>query len=101
MRLGWVVVVMRPKVSEIRKIASVLDQQWDDVEELAKTVLTEAFDMASVREQWVVIMQDKRLGTFVFGPFDTENKARKAIGTSIVSAGPEPASGVVRKVGRV
>lgn len=92
---------MRPKVSEIRKITSLLDQQWDDVEELAKAVLAEAFGMAADREQWVVVMEDKRLGTFVFGPFDTENKARKAIGTSIVSAGPAPASGVIRRVGRV
>lgn len=91
---------MRPKVSEIRKITALLDRQWDDVEELAKTVLSEAFDMAGEREQWVVVMHDDRLGMFVFGPYDTENKARKAIGTDVVSPGPSPARGVVKRIGR-
>ena len=91
---------MRPKVSEIRKITALLDRQWSDVDELAKTVLSEAFDMAGERDQWVVIMQDDRLGAFVFGPYETENKARKAIGTEIVSAGPSPATGLVRRIRR-
>lgn len=91
---------MRPKVSEIRKITALLDRQWDDVEELAKTVLSEAFDMAGEREQWVVVMHDDRLGMFVFGPYETENKARKAIGTDVVSPGPNPARGVVKRIGR-
>lgn len=90
---------MRPKVSEVRKIVELLDREHEDVDDLARTVLQAAFDMAASREQWVVIMQDARLGSFVFGPYDTENKARKAIGTEIVSPGPEPARGLVRRIG--
>lgn len=91
---------MRPRISEIRKITALLDRQWDDVEELAKTVLSEAFGMVGEREQWVVIMHDDRLGMFVFGPYDTENKARKAIGTEVVSPGPGVAQGFVKRIGR-
>ena len=91
---------MRPKVSEIRKITDLLDREWENVDDLARTVLESAFTMTSERDQWVVIMQDGRLGTFVFGPYETENKARKAIGTEIVSAGPSPATGLVRRIRR-
>ena len=90
---------MRPKVSEVRKIVELLDREHEDIDDLARTVLQAAFDMAAGREQWVVVMQDARLGSFVFGPYDTENKARKAIGTEIVSPGPEPAKGLVRRIG--
>lgn len=91
---------MRPKVSEIRKITDLLDREWENVEDLARTVLEAAFVMTSERDQWVVIMQDARLGAFVFGPYETENKARKAIGTDIVSAGPGAAAGFVRRIRR-
>lgn len=89
---------MQPRVSEMRKVAALLDQEWDDVDDLARAVIQEVMDMVEERDQYAVIMVDGGLGTFAFGPFDTESKARKAIGTSIVSAGPEPAKGYVCKL---
>lgn len=91
---------MRPRVSETRKVASLLDEQWDDVDSLAAVVTQAVMDMVDEREQWCVVMHDERLGVFTFGPYDTEGKARKAIGTSIVSPGPTPAKGWVRKLSK-
>ena len=89
---------MRPRAAEIRAIVAMLDREWDNVDELASTILNEAFGMAAKRDKWCVIMHDPRLGVFTFGPFDTENQARKAIGKSIVSPGPEPAKATVRRI---
>jgi hypothetical protein len=89
---------MRPRVAEIRKITALLDQQWEDVEQLSKAVIETVFTMVQEREQYVVLMFDDRLGVFVFGTYDTEGGASKAIGKTIVSPGPTPARAVVRKV---
>jgi hypothetical protein len=89
---------MRPRVSEIRKIVSLLDEPSDDVETLAERVLSEAISMIESRDTWCVVMLDDRLGMFLFGPYETEAKARKAIGTTIVSSGPTPARAVVKRV---
>lgn len=89
---------MQPRVSEIRKVAALLDQEWDDVDDLARAVTQAVMDAISERDLWCVVAHDDRLGVFTFGPFDTEGRARKAIGTSIVSPGPQPMQGWVRKL---
>jgi hypothetical protein len=89
---------MRPRAAEIRAITALLDQEWDNVDDLASTLISEVFGMAGKRDKWCVIMQDPRLGVFTYGPYDTENQARKAIGKSIVSPGPEPAKAIIRRI---
>lgn len=87
---------MRPRVAEIRAVTALLDREWDDVESLAAAVLTEAMEMLSKREWWTVVASDKRLGVFVYGPYETRTKATKAIGKEIVSPGPEPMQAYIR-----
>lgn len=89
---------MQPKVTEIRKVAALLDQEWPDVEDLARAVTQTVMDMVEAREQWCVLGLDSRLGAFVFGMYDTEGRAKKAIGKSIVSPGPQPMRALVCKV---
>jgi len=91
---------MRPRVAEIRAVTALLDQEWDDVEALAHAVIESVYDSVLSREWWTVIATDKRLGTFVYGPYETRNKAVKAIGSEIVSPGPEPMNALLRPLMR-
>lgn len=87
---------MRPRVAEIRAVTALLDQEWEDVDALASAVIQSVYDSLSKRELWTVIASDKRLGVFVYGPYETRNKATKAIGSEIVSPGPEPMQAYIR-----
>jgi len=87
---------MRPRVAEIRAVTALLDQEWVDVEDLSKAVIQTVYDSLSERELWVVIASDKRLGAFVYGPYETRTKATRAIGKEIVSPGPEPMQALIR-----
>ena len=87
---------MRPRVAEIRAVTALLDQEWQDVEDLASAVLEKAIDLVSSRESWVVIASDNRLGTFAYGPYETRTKATRAIGKEIVAPGPEPMRAMIR-----
>lgn len=87
---------MRPRVAEIRAVTALLDQEWQDVEELSRAVIETVYEAVSQRDMWVVIASDNRLGTFAFGPYETQTKATKAIGKEIVSPGPEPMTALIR-----
>jgi len=87
---------MRPRVAEIRAVTALLDQEWEDVEDLSRAVIESVYESLMGREWWTVIATDKRLGTFVYGPYETRNKAVKAIGKEIVSPGPEPMQALMR-----
>lgn len=87
---------MRPRVAEIRAVTALLDREWPDVEDLSRAVIEAVYESLMDREWWVVIASDNRLGTFVYGPYDTRNKATKAIGKEIVSPGPEPMRALIR-----
>lgn len=89
---------MQPKVAEVRAIEKMLSQEWDDVAELAEAVVQKVMDMVEARDQWCTVAMDPKLGLFVFGLYDTEGRAKKAIGKAIVSAGPKPMTALVRKV---
>jgi hypothetical protein len=89
---------MRPRATEIRAVTALLDQEWEDVEALANAVIETVHESLMSREWWTVIATDKRLGTFVYGPYETRNKATKAIGKEIVSPGPEPMQAMITKL---
>lgn len=87
---------MRPRVAEIRAVAALLDQEWQDVEDLSRAVIETVYEALMGREWWTVVASDKRLGVFVYGPYETRTKATKAIGKEIVSPGPEPMTAMIR-----
>ena len=87
---------MRPRVAEIRAVTALLDAEWQDVEDLSRAVIETVYESLMDREWWTVIASDKRLGTFVYGPYETRTKATKAIGKEIVSPGPEPMQALIR-----
>ena len=89
---------MKPRIGEVREIVKILDSEHDDVQALSEAVLVKAYDLLMAREHYVVLMRDDRLGVFVFGLFDTRNRATKAIGTSITPPGPNDPQWMVSKV---
>jgi hypothetical protein len=80
---------MRTRKAEVDKIVRLLDAEYPDVEELGKAVLSEALDLFLARDWWLTAMHDAKLGTFLFGPYESESAAMKAIGKQIVQPGPE------------
>jgi hypothetical protein len=89
---------VKPRIAEVREMVKILDSEHDDVHSLGEAVLVKAYDMMMAREHYVVLMSDDRLGLFVFGLFDTKNRAEKAIGTTLAQPGPRPARWKVTKV---
>ena len=87
---------MRPRVAEIRAVTALLDREWQDVEDLSRAVIETVYESLMEREWWTVVASDKRLGVFVYGPYETRTKATKAIGKEIVSPGPEPMQAYIR-----
>jgi hypothetical protein len=87
---------MRPRVAEIRAVTALLDAEWQDVEDLSRAVIEAVYESLMEREWWTVVASDKRLGVFVYGPYETRTKATKAIGKEIVSPGPEPMQALIR-----
>lgn len=87
---------MRPRVAEIRAVTALLDREWQDVEDLSRAVIETVYESLMEREWWTVVASDKRLGVFVYGPYETRTKATKAIGKEIVSPGPEPMQALIR-----
>jgi hypothetical protein len=92
---------MKPRIAEVREIVKILDSEHDDVQALSEAVLVKAYDLLLAREQYVVLMRDDRLGVFVFGLFDTKNRATKAVGTTLVPPGPREPQWMVAKVKKV
>ena len=73
---------MQPRISEVRQMVKILDREHDDVEALAKAVIAASYDMYEARDTFVVLLRDSVLkDLFVFGFYDTKNRAEKAINT--------------------
>ena len=87
---------MRPRVAEIRAVTALLDREWDDVEDLSQAVIETVYEALMSRDWWVVVADAGPFGLITYGPYETNNKAMKAIGKEIVSPGPEPLQGWVR-----
>jgi hypothetical protein len=89
---------VQPRISEVRDMVKILDKEHNNVEDLAKAALQLAFDLYEQRDTYVVLMNDRVLkDLFVFGFYDTQKRAEKAL-TEL----PEPTPGMctwgVRKV---
>lgn len=89
----------RLKPTEVRLVADILAAPpVDTVEGLAEAIITALDEKRESVPQWVTIMHEPNVHELVpFGPYSTENQARKALG-QLASAGPKPASAWVRKV---
>jgi hypothetical protein len=90
---------MQPRVSEVRDMVKILDEEHDNVEDLAKAALQLAFDLAEQRDTYIVLMRDSVLkDLFAFGFYDTKKRAEKAMGTELAEPTPGACTWGVRKV---
>lgn len=90
---------MRAKPTEIRLVATLLEEEHPDAESLAKEIITR-LDEKRLSDPCFI------LGTMfgdiplLWGPFATANQASKAA-SKLTSPGPEPLKGRVMQVKRI
>lgn len=76
----------RLRPTEVRAVAALLNDPADDVETLAEDVIRKLDELRAKRDVWVVLVRYPDSGIpGVFGPYDTENQANRAMGRDIVA----------------
>lgn len=68
---------MRTRKKELDKITDMLSTPAEYVDDLAKDIWDALDEMRRDRELWVVGVQYKDLGQFLFGPYESEAMAMK------------------------
>jgi hypothetical protein len=87
---------MKPRISEVRRMVALLDSEHDDVEDLARAVLVEAWDLAAERDSFCLVAHNPGVGWWVYGPYGSETEIKRAIKKElIVSPGPGRTKGEV------
>jgi hypothetical protein len=72
------------KPTEIRKLATLLEQDADSAEDMAKKAWDLVEEMIALREQYVVVVTHPSLNIIqCVGPYATENQLRKDYGKRI------------------
>lgn len=75
----------RLRPTEVKAVAALLNEPATDEYELAETIMHKINELRAKRKDYVVFMYDNGIPS-VWGPFDTQNAAKKAIGNSIVAS---------------
>jgi len=89
---------VRIRKNEREALTALLDQEWDDVEELASAVFTQAVELFLARELWLVWVGQDASKPQPFGPFLTRNQALKSIGHEVVGWHRDCRAGVVQLI---
>lgn len=88
----------RVKPTELKTVISLLETEHPDVEDLAKDVILELKNRWLNEDYYVVLLYDPNAQwVYSYGPYQTENQAKKALG-SLVSAGPIQSSGWISRL---
>lgn len=79
--------MMRHRPTERKAVIALLEQEWDDVADLAEALLDELMELKWGRGGWVIVV--RHAGTTPFytahGPYSTENQAVKDIGRRVTT----------------
>jgi hypothetical protein len=87
---------MKPRIAEIRRMVKLLDSEHDDVEDLARAVIGEAWSMFNEREWFCMVAHNPGVGWWVHGPYGSETEIKRAIKKEqIVSPGPGRSMGEI------
>lgn len=81
---------MRPRKHEVDAIVGLLDEPADDVESLAKAVLTLAWDLLQARDRVGVVLDQPGVAVTLHGPFESRVQANRFL-QGFTAAGPERA----------
>ena len=96
---GYVVPIVRPRVTELREMSTILDPDGvgdpDENKLLAHELLVKAWQLFDLRDRFVLVLDQPGVGVVVHGPFGTVNELKKAASSTIVAAGPERAKAAV------
>jgi len=87
---------MRIRKNEREALTALLDQEWEDVEELAQAVFTQAVESFLERDQYILWVGADASKPMAFGPFVSQNAALKAIGHPVMGWHRSCRAGVTR-----
>jgi NAD(P)H-flavin reductase len=87
---------MKPRIAEVRRMAELLSAEHEDVEDLAREVISLSWDLANERDKWCMVATHPGAGLFVHGPYGSRSEVERAVKRGgIISAGIGPASGMI------
>lgn len=79
--------------TQLKAALELMDQEWDDVTDLAKAVLKQHEQLEDARPKWVAIAAYKGRPYLTLGPFRSPTAARKAL-SEMPGIGPDCRAGV-------
>lgn len=88
----------RLRPTEVKAVAEILSQPAEDEYELAESIMRKIDDMRKKRKDYVVYVNDSGMPS-VWGPFDTVNAAKKAVGTTVIASRPNAKGYIVPLIG--
>ena len=68
---------MKPRKAELESMVALLDTPSDDVESLARDVLTLAWSLAGARSRVGMVIDQPGVGVTLHGPFDSHAQASR------------------------
>lgn len=80
--------VMRHRPTERKAVIALLEQEWEDVGDLAEAILDELMELKWHRGGWVIVHREDSATSpsyLCWGPYDTRNQAVKDIGKRIIA----------------
>lgn len=87
---------MKPRIAEVRAIAKLLEDEHEDVTDLARAVLTESWRLLDERGYFCMVAKHPGAGVFVHGPYGSRNDVERAVKKGeIISSGNGPAHGMI------
>jgi len=92
---------VRVKKNEREALVELLDQDWDDVEELANAVFKQSVELFLARDLWLVWVGADASKPQPFGPFLTRGQALKSIGHEVIGWHRDCRAGAVQLISNV
>lgn len=77
----------RLRPTEVKRIAAILDEPAESVNDLARKVITTLDEMRHDRKEYVVVLLDSGIVS-TWGPYDTVKEAWRRCGEFIVASKP-------------
>ena len=80
---------LKHRPSEVKAVVELLEQDHDDIEELAQKILDRLMEVKWNRGPWVAIQRHRKGSWFTaFGPYPTRTQAERDLGRRIIGAEP-------------
>lgn len=88
---------MRPLPNMIKKVAAILDEPADDVNELARAVVNKVYELWEQQGHYVVVVSEPGGLVHAWGPYATLKEAQRSVGDPIIAT-REGARGLLLKL---